>query len=194
MIYHYQDSSGFSIKRNKRWIAKISISKDFGKWLVYSKNPENLSKYQKELNELVENGEIEQIKFINAKKLNALRKSLLPKRKRSFLCIYCWRKNKTRVKKIIEKIGLKPKEWKSNFQTTIDWLPGGKLYEEVKKTLPKRVFEKRKKEIISRKYWSYIRPTIKKYLSQTKYQIIRKKILKELSKKTSSYGKNLGKG
>jgi len=140
-------SIGFSITSSKRgWIAENSDI--FGKWLILDKCPRNLEKFKHKLDELAEKGKIIQAKFYNIKKMNQKKVSLLPRRKESILLVYCYKKEKEKVGRLLKNLGLEPKEWKSNAQTVKDWLPGGELFEEMKATLPKEKFLKVLKEKI----------------------------------------------
>lgn len=166
-----------TINKNKDWINMTSPN--FGKWLIYHKNPKFLIKFVDKLNQLVKEGKINQVKFINAVESKKIKNSFLPKQKESVLLAYCWKRNKIKVKKILENIGLEPRKWKSNLNTVINWFPGGKLYEEMKKSLPNFRFEENKKHIVNIDYWNYEKGKLKKYLSEDKYKKIEQNFFKE---------------
>lgn len=160
---------------NKDWIN--ITSPNFGKWLIYHKNFKFLIKFVNKLKQLVKEGKINQVKFINA--VESKKNSFLPKQKESILLVYCWKRNKEKVKKILENIGLEPRKWKSNLDTVIDWFPGGELYKEMKKSLPKFRFLKNKKHIVNIDYWNYEKKKLKKYLSGNKYKKIEQNFFKK---------------
>lgn len=176
MIKYNKDKTNFTIIK-KDWIN--ITSPNFGKWLIYHKNPKFLIKFVDKLNQLVKKGKINQVKFINAVESKKIKNSFLPKQKESVLLIYCWKRSKIKVKKTLENIGLKPRKWKSNLNTVIDWFPGGKLYEDMKKSLPNFRFEENKKHVVNINYWNYEKRKLKKYLSKDRYKKIEQNFFKE---------------
>lgn len=180
MIEKYKNKTSFIIVKNRqKWVG--ATSPNFGKWIISHKNPKFLIKFKGTLNQLVEEGKIKQVKFINAVESNKQKRGFLPKQKESVLLVYCWRGSKIKLKEILAKIGLKPKEWKSNLDTVIDRFPGGKLYEEIKKNLSKARFEKAKKNFVNIHYWNYEKNKLKKHLPKAKYKKIKQNFFKELT-------------
>jgi hypothetical protein len=79
-----------------------------GKWLVYGSLNE-IEGLGKELDVLVQRGEIDSAKYWNASETSAM-------------CIYCWEEEKESKRKILEEFGFKPKAWEYDYARRKNWV------------------------------------------------------------------------
>jgi len=100
----------------------------YGKWLIFGPK-EYVENLAIQIDPLVEGGEIDHAKYCKSEPGF----DPFPKRKGYVLCVYCDDGEKDRVRKLLEKLGVKDMEWKYDRQTIEDWQPGGKLFEESEK-------------------------------------------------------------
>ncbi len=96
-----------------------------GKWIVRGK-PENMARLAELLKPLVEQGRILSLKY--SVNLSAFG------RKYSALIVYCNKRDRSAVKNAILSLGYHPR-WKTNWETLLDSLPGGRRYEYEKRRL-----------------------------------------------------------
>lgn len=128
------------IKKDNCWIwsynplnslsPNLIDKKSVGKWLIYG-SKEYMEKIFPLIDELIDNGQIYKAKYSHRENKN---RDLDPfYDKTPVLCVYADDNTKEATKKFLMKIGVLPKTWKYDSQTIEDWLPNGKLYQEVKR-------------------------------------------------------------
>jgi len=101
----------------------VKLPKDWpqhgGKWLIFDKR-ERLDGLAARLDPFVEK------RMIRGAKYNREPGS----KTTPVMCVYCLDGEKDEVWAILEKLGVHRHIWKDDKQTTEDWKPGGRLYEE----------------------------------------------------------------
>lgn len=112
-------------KIREKWPTKKDFIVRGGKWLVFGRERPKLDELAKKLEPYVESGKIPAVKY--------LREPSSLGRGRMVMCVYCDEKEKEEIWKILEGLGIKQRIWKPNIQTVKDWLPGGRLYEKIRK-------------------------------------------------------------
>jgi len=102
----------------------------YGKWLMFGSKAyiENLARI---IDPLVEGGQIDSAKY--SKKESGV--DPFPNREDYVMCVYSDDREKGRVKRLLESLGVEGMTWKYDRQTIEDWEPGGRLFEESKRRL-----------------------------------------------------------
>lgn len=97
-----------------------------GKW-IYEADADFFREISPQLDELAADGVIHMAKFANKNP----DRDPCPYIENSVLCVYTWEPRDEKIRRMIqERLNLWTDTYKTEEQTTMEWQPGGKLYED----------------------------------------------------------------
>jgi hypothetical protein len=102
----------------------------YGKWLI-SGSKGYIESLARLIDPLVEGGQIDSAKYSKKEP----RTDPFPDKRDYVMCVYSDDRERDRVKRLLESLGVERMTWKYDRQTIEDWEPGGKLFEESKRRL-----------------------------------------------------------
>jgi len=139
------------IVKDSSWVHSYNLKNELedpdstGKWLIWD-NLGKIKGFFPKIDVLVDQGVLYMAKYTHKKNKLADRQPFEP----PVCCVYADNLTKDRIYRILEQIGITPKEWKYDSETREDWKPGGefnkKSYWQQYVAFCEFVDEKKKKE------------------------------------------------